>query len=95
MGKKTTEPCIYDAIKIDVRSVTPKYLQLANAISGFIEANIELAPDILPSINQLSYRFDLSRDTVQKSYNYLKSKGVVRSHPGKGYLIPGEGIFDK
>lgn len=77
----------YDFIKIDEYSATPKYLQLANSIVNAIEAAVIQKDYLLPSINELSYQFDISRDTIQKSYRHLKKIGVVNSFPGKGYCI--------
>jgi len=80
-------PILFDFIKIDEYSATPKYLQLANSIITAIE-NAEIKKDsLLPSINALCYRFDISRDTIQKSYRHLKEIGVIDSFPGKGYCI--------
>src|SRR5690606_30696316 len=42
---------------------------------------------LLPSINELSYELEISRDTAEKGYKYLKKIGVVGSVPGKGYYI--------
>lgn len=77
----------FDFIKIDDYSATPKYLQLANSIVNAIEAAVIQKDYLLPSINELSYQFDISRDTIQKSYKHLKKIGVVNSFPGKGYCI--------
>jgi len=77
----------FDFIKIDEYSATPKYLQLANSIVGAIEAGVIKMDYLLPSINELSYQFDISRDTIHKSYRHLKKIGVVTSYPGKGYCI--------
>src|ERR1700712_1596485 len=77
----------YDFIKIDEYSATPKYLQLANSIVNAIEAGVIKKDYLLPSINELSYQFDVSRDTIQQSYRHLKKIGVVNSFPGKGYCI--------
>ncbi len=77
----------FDFIKIDEYSATPKYLQLANSIINAIEAGVIKKDYLLPSINELSYQFDISRDTIQKSYRHLKKIGVVNSFPGKGYCI--------
>ncbi|OOQ57029.1 GntR family transcriptional regulator [Mucilaginibacter pedocola] len=77
----------YDYIKIDEYSATPKYLQLTNSIINALEAG-KIAKDfLLPSINDLSARFEVSRDTVEKSYKHLKKIGVINSVPGKGYYI--------
>lgn len=77
----------YDFIKVDEYSATPKYLQLANSIVNAIEAGSIKKDYLLPSINELSYQFDISRDTIQKSYRHLKKIGVVNSFPGKGYCV--------
>ena len=42
---------------------------------------------ILPSINDLSYELEISRNTAEKAYRHLKQLGVVSSVPGKGYFI--------
>lgn len=78
---------IYDIIKIDDYSATPKYQQLANSILNGINRQAILQDDLLPSINELSYQFDISRDTAEKGYSYLKKLGVLGSVPGKGYFI--------
>lgn len=85
--KKTKPLTIFDYIKIDEYSATPKYLQLANSIVNAIEASAIPKDYLLPSINELSFQFDISRDTIQKSYRHLKEIKVVSSYPGKGYLI--------
>lgn len=79
----------FDFIKIDEYSATPKYLQLANSIIGALEGGAIKKDYLLPSINELSFQFDISRDTIQKSYRHLKKIGVVNSFPGKGYCISG------
>ncbi len=43
--------------------------------------------DVLPSINELSFEFDISRDTAEKGYKHLKKTGVLGSVPGKGYFV--------
>lgn len=78
---------IYQIIRIDERSVTPKYVQLSNAILGAVGKGLIGKDYPLPSINDLSFELDLSRDTVEKSYRHLKQLGVLGSVPGKGYFI--------
>lgn len=78
---------IYSIIRIDIQSVTPKYLQISNAILQGIE-NGDLEKDyLLPSINDLSYELEISRDAAERAYRHLKQMGVVGSVPGKGYFI--------
>lgn len=46
--------------------------------------------DNLPSINEASLHYKVSRDTVFKAYNELKRLGVIDSTPQKGYFIKDE-----
>ena len=43
--------------------------------------------DVLPSINELSFEYEISRDTAEKGYKQLKKMGLLSSVPGKGYFI--------
>ena len=78
---------VYRLIKIDEQSVTPKYQQLTNSILHAIERGGIGKDYPLPSINDLSYELDISRDTAEKAYRHLKQLGVIGSVPGKGYFI--------
>ena len=84
---------IYDIIRIDEYSSTPKYQQIINSILKAIESGRLQQQDILPSINDLSYELDVARDTAEKGYRYLKKIGVLGSVPGKGYYIK-NAVFD-
>lgn len=74
-------------IQIDEYSSTPKYKQLTNAILGAIELGKLKRGSLLPSINELSFSLEMSRDTAEKGYRHLRKLGVVDSVPGKGYFI--------
>lgn len=78
---------IYRLINIDAQSVTPKYQQLTNSILHAIERGSIGKDYPLPSINDLSYELEISRDTAEKAYRHLKQLGIVGSVPGKGYFI--------
>src|SRR4051812_33601492 len=77
----------YKLIYFDEFSATPKYQQLANSILRAIENRKLQVDDVLPSINDLSASFEVSRDTVEKGYKYLRKLGIIGSVPGKGYFI--------
>lgn len=83
MKKKT----IFQYLTIDYFSATPKYIQLANSIIKAISEGKLEKEDVLPSINELSFEFEISRDTAEKSYKHLKEIGVLGSVPGKGYFV--------
>ncbi|MCW3089755.1 MAG: GntR family transcriptional regulator [Ferruginibacter sp.] len=82
-------------IYIDEFSATPKYQQLANCIIKAIETNKLQLDDVLPSINELSFEFEISRDTAEKGYKYLKKTGIIGSVPGKGYYIKSNNVERK
>ncbi len=82
---KLTESHKY--INIDEYSATPKYIQLTNSILSAIEAGYMHKDDVLPSICDISNVLEISRDTVEKAYKNLKSKGVLTSIPGRGFFI--------
>ena len=85
---------IYQLINIDEYSSTPKYLQVINSILKGIEDGKMVSGDPLPSINDLSYELDISRDTGVRVFKELKLKGIVDSIPGKGHFI-GNTDFNK
>ncbi len=74
-------------IHVDEYSATPKYLQLSNSIISAIENGYLKKNDVLPSINELSYMLEISRDTAEKGYKYLKKLGVIISVSGRGYYV--------
>lgn len=77
----------YKIIYFDEFSATPKYQQLANSIIKGIEDGKLQTDDVLPSINEVSFEFEICRDTVEKGYKFLKKQGIIGSIPGKGYFI--------
>jgi DNA-binding GntR family transcriptional regulator len=77
----------FKAVQVDELSATPKYLQLANSIISAIEEGALKKDELLPSINEISFEYEVSRDTAEKGYKYLKSLGILNSFPRKGYFI--------
>src|SRR5690606_23611774 len=78
---------IFKFIHLDDHSATPKYQQLANSIVSAIQRGELTKDSMMPSINELSFEFQISRDTAEKGYRHLKSMGVLGSVPGKGFFI--------
>ena len=62
-------------------------MQLANSIIKAISEGKIKKDELLPSINELSFEFEISRDTAEKGYKHLKQIGVLGSVPGKGYFV--------
>jgi len=78
---------LYKYIDVNNYSATPKYRQIGNAIVQAIKEGKLKKNDTLPSINELSDEFEVSRDTAEKTYRHLKKIGALGSVPGKGYFV--------
>lgn len=74
-------------IRLDENSRIPKYQQIVNSIIEDIESRALVVGDKIPSINEISEEHYLSRDTVEKAYNQLKTKKIILSVKGKGYYV--------
>jgi len=86
---------IFKLIHLDDHSATPKYQQLANSIIDAVAAGRIGKDAILPSINELSFEFQISRDTAEKGYKHLKNIGLLASVPGKGFYIKSTHVNQK
>ncbi len=82
----------FDHITLDDQSATPKYQQLANSILNAVQNGKLKKDQALPSLSELSFEFEISRDTAERGYRYLKEMGVLGSFPGKGYFIKSTNI---
>ena len=77
----------FENIQVDMHSATPKYLQLAHSILEAIESGKIHKNILLPSLNELTYNLEISRETADKSYKYLQHLGVLNAIPGKGHYV--------
>jgi DNA-binding transcriptional regulator YhcF (GntR family) len=75
------------SLRIDEFSATPKYQQLVNAVLNAIKKGILKKGDAMPSINELSFEYEISRVTIEKGYNKLREMGILEAFHGKGYFI--------
>lgn len=74
---------------------TPMYLQIANSLTYNInKGNIKM-DEKLPSINVFSKEYKVSRDTVEKAYNVLKEKKIVKGKKGKGVYVDSTKLISK
>ena len=74
-------------MKITFGQQTTKVKQLADKISFDISMGGYKSGDSLPSINQLSHAYEVSRDTVFKAFIDLKERGIIDYTPGKVYYV--------
>jgi len=73
--------------QIEENSRIPKYRQIINLVKSDIENGIFKKGERIPSINDTSEDFLVSRDTVEKAYARLREQGIIKSVPGKGFYI--------
>jgi DNA-binding transcriptional regulator YhcF (GntR family) len=78
---------MFNLIQIDETRRTPKYLQIVHSITKAIKNGSLKKNDKIPSINELSNEFILSRQTVQKAYALLMESGIVVPIQGKGFYV--------
>ena len=83
----TKQNNFFESIQVDMYSSTPKYLQLAHSILEAIETGKIQKNLLLPSLNELTYNLEISRETADKGYKYLQQLGVLQAIPGKGHYV--------
>lgn len=76
-----------NCIKIDKSSTIPKYQQIVGSVQNGIRENLLRKGDAMPTINELSYQYGISKVTIERGYGILRKMGILDSFPGKGYFI--------
>jgi DNA-binding transcriptional regulator YhcF (GntR family) len=74
-------------LNINTEKRIPIYLQIVDSITDAIRRGNYKKGDRIFSINEMSNEYFLARDTVQKAYNILQTKGVITPVKGKGYYV--------
>lgn len=72
---------------IDIDKYVPKYIQIKNFIIKKIESGEYQVGDKIPSENELSKQFNVSRLTANCAIKELTSAGIVERVRGKGTFI--------
>ena len=78
---------VEQVLKINPRSIVPKYRQLANEIIRLIKTEGILQDEMLPSLHNVSSELELSKGSAVKAYELLKARGILGSVKGKGYYL--------
>lgn len=73
--------------KIDGRRKEPKSKQIINSVAEAVKKEIIQIGERLPSLNNVSFELDVSKDTVQRAYVGLCERGIIESVPGKGFYV--------
>ncbi len=65
----------------------PKYKKLADLIIDQIETGEYALNQQIPSIKQLSKKYEMSRETVSKALNLLSEQGIIKAVYRQGYFV--------
>jgi DNA-binding transcriptional regulator YhcF (GntR family) len=74
-------------MEVNFLSNSTKVRQMAEAIRMAISLGEFTEGEMLPSINQISSKYNVARDTAFKAFQELKQNGVIQSAPTKGYYV--------
>jgi len=74
-------------LKIKKRSIIPKYIQIADSITNDIASGKINHEERIPSINVLSEKNQVSRDTIEKAYKILRQRNLIFSVNGLGNFV--------
>ncbi|MFW5889317.1 MAG: GntR family transcriptional regulator [Bacillota bacterium] len=78
---------IINKMNINKDSVIPIYYQIKEQLYKFINKDVLEDGDLLPSENELSKHFDISRMTARNALEELVKQGVVKRERGKGTIV--------
>ena len=83
----TAQDSIEQLMSLQFNHKSTKVQQLTDYIQRSISASDLRTGDKLPSINHLSKKYNVSRDTVFKAFSDLKKRGIIDSVHGKSYFV--------
>ncbi|MCX5065296.1 winged helix-turn-helix domain-containing protein [Micromonospora lupini] len=66
---------------------TPDYIRISDEIIADLRSGKVKPGDKLPSIADMSDRFEVSSSTIQMVYVRLEALRVIRRHQGKGIFV--------
>lgn len=77
-------------ITLDFYSRVPIYRQIEDRITELILLGVWPEGTQLPSVRSLATDLGTNPNTIQKAYQELESRGVIRSAAGRGSFVQGK-----
>ena len=74
-------------IYVDLRSRTPIFEQIIDAVQDLAIRGLMQPDEPLPSVRALAAELAINPNTIQKAYAELERRGVSYSLPGRGNFI--------
>ena len=73
--------------RLDSSGTEPIYKSLVSQTDTAIHDGSLRAGEMLPSMNELAARLNISRETVKKAYGILTERGLIVPRHGKGFYV--------
>lgn len=77
-------------MKILTQNAAPKYLQLKEILQQYFEREHYIVDQKIPSENELTQQFAVSRSTVRQALSELVNEGYIYKKPGSGSFFAGQ-----
>lgn len=74
-------------LRIDPRSATPLFTQLADAVRGEMITGQLRVGERLPSARELAAALEVNLHTVLHAYQQLRDEGLLHLHRGRGAVV--------
>jgi GntR family transcriptional regulator len=74
-------------IRIEPDSHVPVYLQIVDLLSSSIAAGVYRPGEALPSLRVLAAELKVNPNTVQRAFEEMFRRGLIRSHRGVGMFV--------
>lgn len=79
-------------VHVHPSSGVPLYLQIEGQLKQAIAAGALKESDSLPSVRRLAADLRINPNTVARAYQNLERDGVIRTVPGGGCFVSGNGV---
>lgn len=76
-------------IAVDLSSRVPIYRQVVERVTELVLLGVWPEGTQLPSVRSLALELGTNPNTIQKAYQELESRGVIRSAAGRGSFVAG------
>lgn len=76
-------------MKIDFENEIPRYMQVVHLLKRMMEDKRFKVGEVIPSENELTDQFKVSRTTIRKALEKLQDEGLIEKRQGKGSVYMG------
>lgn len=76
-------------IAVDLSSRVPIYRQIVERVTELVLLGVWPEGTQLPSVRSLALELGTNPNTIQKAYQELENRGIIRSAAGRGSFVAG------